>query len=366
MAWGAILLLVYVLLVAVGLIGHGFSAATGDRAEELFSFATNPFLGLVIGTMSTALVQSSSTVTSIIVGMVGGGLPVATAVPMVMGANIGTTITNTLVSLGHVGDRDEFRRAFAGATVHDFFNLLSVLLFLPLELATGYLQHSAEWLTSFLEGSSGPSLGGLDFIKGATGPPVEAVSDALGFLHPIAQGVVAIVLGIALIFLSITYMGKLLRKQMAGGARKLLHAAIGRGPVSGIVSGTVVTVLVQSSSTTTSLMVPLVGSGVFTVRDIYPFTLGANIGTTITALLAATAVTGPNALFAVQIALVHLLYNVTGVLVIFGIPALRDVPVRLAEALARLASERRALAVAYVLGVFFVVPGALVLISVVL
>ena len=79
---------------------------------------------------------------------------------------------------------------------------------------------------------------------------------------------------------------------MVGRANQLLHAAVGRGPVSGVLSGTVVTVLVQSSSTTTSLMVPLAGSGVFGLREVYPFTLGANIGTTITAILAATAVTG--------------------------------------------------------------------------
>ncbi len=94
--WLSVLLLVYLLIAAVGAIGTGFKAATGERAEELFAFATNPFLGLVVGTVTTALIQSSSTVTSIIVGLVAGGLPVITAIPMVMGANIGTSITNTI------------------------------------------------------------------------------------------------------------------------------------------------------------------------------------------------------------------------------------------------------------------------------
>ena len=134
--WAAVLLLVYLLIVAVSLIGGGFKQATGQRAEELFQFATNPFMGLIIGTVSTALIQSSSTVSSIIVGLVAGGLPVSTAVPMIMGANIGTTITNTIVSLGHMADDDEFERAFAAATIHDFFNLWSVVIFLPLESFT--------------------------------------------------------------------------------------------------------------------------------------------------------------------------------------------------------------------------------------
>jgi sodium-dependent phosphate cotransporter len=59
-----------------------------------------------------------------------------------------------------------------------------------------------------------------------------------------------------------------------GRARELLHKALGRGPLTGIASGTLVTVMVQSSSTTTSLMIPLAGGGVFSTRQLYPFTLG--------------------------------------------------------------------------------------------
>ena len=138
--WLAVAGLVYLLICAVGIIGSGFKTATGDQAKELFEFATNPFAGLVVGTIATALIQSSSTVTSIIVGLVAGGLPVAVAVPMVMGANIGTSITNTIVSLGHVRDKKEFTRAFSAATVHDFFNLLSVVIFLPLEMSFHILE----------------------------------------------------------------------------------------------------------------------------------------------------------------------------------------------------------------------------------
>ena len=135
-AWCVVAATVYLLLVAVGVVSRGFNQVAGgpSGAEALFAFATNPFMGVLLGGLATALVQSSSTVTSIIVGMVAGGLSVSVAIPMVMGANLGTTITNTLVSFGHVGDREAFRRAFAAATVHDWFNLLSIVLFLPLEV----------------------------------------------------------------------------------------------------------------------------------------------------------------------------------------------------------------------------------------
>ncbi|NNE20130.1 MAG: Na/Pi cotransporter family protein, partial [Myxococcales bacterium] len=102
--------------------------------------------------------------------------------------------------------------------------------------------------------------------------------------------------------------------------------------------------------------VPLAGAGILTLRQVYPFTLGANIGTCITALLAATAITGASALPALQIALVHLTYNVLGVVVIYGIPLLRDVPVQNAQALARMVRKRKSVALMYIIGVFFVGP----------
>lgn len=359
--WFGIIASIYILLLAVGTIGTGFKWATAGEAKKLFAFATNPFMGLIIGTMATALIQSSSTVTSIIVGLVAGGVDVSTAIPMIMGANIGTTITNTLVSLGHVRDKEEFRRAFSAATVHDFFNVMAVALFLPLEIAFSFLQTSSAWVLSVLNlNGAGMSMGGFNVVKAATKPLVTTIKDSLAVFPAAFGGTMMIVLGIALIFFSITFVGKLLKKVMVGRAKKILHAAIGRGPVTGVLSGTAVTVLVQSSSTTTSLAVPLAGSGIFTTRDIYPFTLGANIGTCITALLAATAISGPNAGVALQIALVHLIYNTLAVLVIFGIPFLREIPLKASSKLAEVGAERKSLALGYVIGVFFVVPGILV------
>lgn len=353
--WVAVAALVYLLICAVGLIGSGFKTATGDQAKELFAFATNPFAGLVVGTVATALIQSSSTVTSIIVGLVAGGLPVTVAVPMVMGANIGTSITNTIVSLGHVREKKEFARAFSAATVHDFFNLFSVVIFLPLEIMFGLLEKIGKAMAGFFTVEDA-SMKGMNFVKAATKPVVNTFKDLAHGLGDTWGGVLLILIGVALIFLSIHFIGKLLKQLMVGKAKEIMHTAIGKGPLSGIFSGTLVTVLVQSSSTTTSLMVPLAGSGSFGLKQIYPFTLGANIGTCITALLAATAVDG-NSAAALQIAFIHLTYNILGVLVIFGLPFLRYLPVRAAEWLGMTAAENKVYALAYILGVFFVIPG---------
>lgn len=364
--WLLLLLLVYLLVAAVSIIGDGFKQATGDQARQLFAFSSNPFVGLMVGVIATALIQSSSTVTSIIVAFVAGGLPVAIAVPMIMGSNIGTTLTNTLVSLGHVRDKNEFRRAFSAATVHDFFNLLAVVIFLPLEIMFGLLERISLATAGLFYGDANLSMSGINVVKTATAPVVNGVGGMANHLPTVAAGIVMIVVGIAMIFLAIRYIGVLLKQLMVGRAKAVMHNAIGRGPVAGIASGAVVTFFVQSSSTTTSLMVPLAGSGAFSLREIYPFTLGTNIGTTFTALLAATAVTGAVAIHALEIALVHLFFNLFAVVLIFGLPFLRDLPIAGAEWLAGLAAENKLFAAAWVLGVFLLLPAILILVTVML
>ncbi|WP_067517991.1 Na/Pi symporter [Endozoicomonas ascidiicola] len=360
--WLFVVLMIYLLLAAVGMIGSGFKWASGgaDGARQLFAFATNPIMGLVTGALATAVVQSSSTVTSVIVGLVAGGLPVEMAIPMIMGANIGTTVTNTLVSMGHVGKKKEFRRAFSAATVHDFFNLMAVMIFLPLEIMTGFLAKASDFLASLLMGGGTYSMKGLDFVKVLTSPVVDLFKGLFGSLPDLWGGVSLALTGLVCIFISIIFLGKLLKHLMVGKAKQILHKAIGRGPGTGIFSGMMMTIAVQSSSTCTSLIVPLAGNGIFKLKEIYPFTLGSNIGTTITALLAATAVQGAMGFFALQIALVHLLFNVSAVVLIYGIPFLRKIPPTIARRFAQKASRNKWMVLAYVIGVFFILPAILI------
>lgn len=353
--WMQLLFLIYIILLAVSVIGDGFKLATGEHATALFEFAQNPLLGLIIGMTATALIQSSSTVTSIIVAMVAGGLPIGIAIPMVMGANIGTSITNTIVSLGHITNKNEFQRAFSAATVHDFFNMLCVLIFLPLEIAFGFLEKISSTVITWL-GKIQTSGTGFNPVKAITEPFAERLASLVSPLSDLMGGMILAVAGVGLIIFAITFIGKTMKSLMVGKAKNVLHHAIGKGPVTGIFSGTIVTVMVQSSSTTTSLVVPLVGNGILKTRDIYPFTLGANIGTCITALIASLAVTGEFALVALQIALVHLIYNVLGVAVVFGIKFLREIPLKFAEGLSQRVAEQKILGFAYIASVFFVMP----------
>jgi sodium-dependent phosphate cotransporter len=359
LVWLIVAALVYLLLVGVATIGAGFAWVSGGEsgAEAIFSFARNPIVGVILGTLATALVQSSSTVTSVIVGLVAGGVPVSIAVPMIMGANMGTTITNTIVSLGNLRERSAFRKSFEAATVHDFFNLYSILVFLPLEVALHPLESAAAWLADVLSGVDGASLDGPNPVSAATKPMAMFLVEVLEPLGTLAGSLVTIAIGIALVICSVLYLGRVLRAVMTGRAKGFVDAAIGRGPLTGIASGTLVTVLVQSSSTTTSLVVPLAGAGVLTTAQIYPFTLGANIGTCVTALLAATSVSGINEYYALQIALVHLLYNVFGVVLFMTVPILRSLPLVSSAWLGGRVEVNRVWALAYLAGVFFVIPG---------
>jgi len=358
------LLMLYVFLTAIELLGHSMKVLGAETAERLFRHLENPFAGLAVGILATALVQSSSLTTSMIVTAVGfGRLPLESAVPIVMGANIGTSITNTVVSLGHVHRDSAFRRAFAGATVHDLFNLLTVLILFPLQVSTGFLQHWAEWLTGFLQDCAGKlagmtsGLGGLppNPIKEAVKWPVKAIEsflqDALGLQGRLLAGVLA-VLALCMVFAALVVITKNMRLLMADQIEQWLNRVLRRSGLLGLVIGIVITALVQSSSITTSLLVPMFGAGVLAVEAGFPIMVGANIGTTITALLAAV-VAGPVGL---TIALVHLLFNALGTLIFFPFKPLRRIPIILAEKLADLAIRNRIWILVYILGVFFVAP----------
>ena len=357
-----VVVLLYLFLTGVELLSGGFKTMGKDFVDGLFEGVSNPLGGLFVGLLATVLVQSSSVSTSVIVGLVASGVVGADdAVPMIMGANLGTTVTNTLASLGHVRRRLEFRRAFAAATVHDFFNILAVAVFLPIELATGYLSETASWITERVLGISGTSF--KSPLKEVVKMPAGWVKDLLADLGVQGnwKGGLMIGIGLAFIFFSLAYITVNMRLLVVERVEAAINRALGAG--SGMVAiliGAIITISVQSSSITTSVLVPLAASGLLTLENIYPVTLGANVGTTVTALLASLATGNPAA---VTVAIVHTLFNISGIIVFYPIQALRRLPIRLASGLADIAAERRRIAIAYAVGMFIVLPllGVLVL-----
>jgi len=358
-------LLLYLFLIGVNGLGAGFRALGEGVLDSFFAATENPFIGLMVGILATSLVQSSSVTTAMIVGLVAAPInpiPIANAVPMIMGANIGTTVTNTIASLAHIGRREEFRRAFAVATVHDFFNYMSVLILLPLELLTGFLRRSATALTSLLSG-----FGGAEYespIRNAIRAGGRPIESGLSMLFPSDRGmaIAYVVVSALMIFLTLMGIVSVMRASMQNRIEALVSRALARNVFVAIVVGIVATVMVQSSSITTSLLVPLAGAGVLTLEHAFPVTLGANIGTTVTALLAALAATDENAAAGLTIALVHLLFNVAGSLLIYPVEAIRRIPLALARGLADIALRSRLWAISYVIVLFYLAPAAVALI----
>ena len=348
-----LIIVLLLFFVSIELIGESFKLMGSGVAEALLRTTSNPFVGLFIGILATSLVQSSSTVTSMAVGIVaGGGLTVAGAIPVVMGANIGTSVTNTIVSLGHISRKDEFERAMGAATVHDFFNLLAVAVFFPFELLTGFLTRGSEVLTRGLANAGGANL--LD--------PISAVTEPIaGWVITVSRenGVVVLIVGVVVLFLSLRYLVVLLRTLLLGRSEQLINKFLfGPAPIA-LAFGALVTVMVQSSSITTSITVPLVGAGLVTVHQIFPFVLGANIGTTITALLAALVLSGQGdvaGMAALQVAFAHMLFNLQGVAAILPFKKLRAVPVWLALRLGSIVVRNRIYAFVYILLIFFLLP----------
>ncbi|XP_066293032.1 sodium-dependent phosphate transport protein 2B-like [Branchiostoma lanceolatum] len=438
-----LVLTMYLFICSLDFLSSAFRLLGGKAAGKAFSdnvLLQNPVAGLMIGVLATVLVQSSSTSTSIVVTMVASGLlDVRPAIPIIMGANIGTSVTNTIVSMAQASERNEFRRAFGGATVHDMFNWLTVLVFLPIEVATGYLFHLSDYIVKsfnletkdmkqeFLKVLTKPftklviQIDKKVISKIATGDE-EAYEKSLikewcekkhhmvtknvtqmmnvtvldngvnitremnvtqemevevtenikkcsflfqdSGLNDTAVGVILLVVALIMLCVCLVTIVKILNSMLRGRVARIVKKTINAefpGKLSflagylAILVGAGLTILVQSSSIFTSTMTPLVGIGVISIERMYPLTLGSNIGTTTTGLLAAFANSGAKLENGLQIAICHLFFNLSGIALFYPIPFLRF-PIGMAKWLGNTTADYRWFAVMYLVLMFFVFP----------
>ncbi|MBI9072451.1 MAG: Na/Pi symporter [Melioribacteraceae bacterium] len=346
-----LILFLYLFLFSLDLMGASLKLFGKEFSETLIATTTNPFVGLFIGIIATSVIQSSSSTTSIVVGMVAGGaLTIDTAIPIIMGANIGTSITNTIASLPQINRSNEFQRAFAAATVHDFFNFLSVIIIFPLQLATNFLGYIATELEHVFA-----NVGGLAFlspVKAITKPVVKALLN-YGGEYIADKDILAWVMfaiALAILFLALKYMVSSLKVLVVSKAKAWFDKVLFKTSVRAFLVGIFLTILVQSSSITTSLVVPMAGAGLLTLSQIFPYTLGSNIGTTVTAMLA-SLITGSDA--AVAVAFAHLIFNISGIIIWWPF---KKLPILLAEKFAEYSTKSKIIPVAYVLVLFFIIP----------
>ncbi|XP_060080597.1 sodium-dependent phosphate transport protein 2B-like [Ylistrum balloti] len=452
-----VLCFLYLFICALGFLGNAFKLVGGKTAGKAFrenDLLSNPVAGLMIGVLATVLLQSSSTTTSIIVTMVGSGIiPTKVAIPMVMGANIGTSVTNTLVALTQFGNREEFRRSFAGATVHDMFNWLTVIILLPLEVATNYLFKLTDVIVNSLDlsKSSGKK---RDILKAITKPftnllvkinskvikdiavekdgaeektvlkrwcktltihvnsstdrsynfrnttlgetssseqterfnqthnmsQTSEIADkyerinlercdnllALTDLDDSAAGGLLMVISFGLIIVSLVVIVKLLNSMLKGSVAKVVKKSINAnfpGKLSfltgyvAILIGTGMTMIIQSSSVFTSILTPLVGVEVVSLDRMFPLTVGANIGTTITTIMASLSLPADQIPHSLQVGLCHLFFNLSGAILFYPLPFMRKIPIGLAKILGNVTSQYRWFSFFYIVVAFFLVPG---------
>ncbi|MBD3898349.1 Na/Pi symporter [Halomonas sp. ML-15] len=354
-------LCLYLFLAALNVLGSGLGTFGGesDFLARAFAYGENPFIALLAGVLVTMIVQSSSFTSALIVTLVASGeMTLGTAVFAIMGANIGTAVTGVIVALANMRIKRNFRRSFTAALMHDFFNILTVAVVFPIEWLSGMFHEAGRGVFTRLAGSLAELIGLEEVarpnspIKVITAPIVDAF-DAIGsFLLPTspAQGLVVAGLGMLLMFAALIFMVQNLRGALLRHMDGLFRTYFFRTDLRAYGVGVVSTVLVQSSTITSSLMVPLAGAGVVRMRRVLPFMMGANLGTTVTSVLAATA--NPIAA-AMTVALFHVIFNLTGTAIWYP---LRHIPLRVASWYGKLAAKRTRYAFLFLIGVFFIVP----------
>ncbi len=323
---------VYLFLLSIKLLGHSFKLFGKDFAEAMIQMTSNPFAGLLIGIVATSLIQSSSTTTSIVVGLVAGNaLTLDSAIPIIMGANIGTTITNTLVSFGHISNRAEFKRAFSAGIVHDIFNVMSVIILFPIELKFHLIHKLSIGMEKIFTGAGGMKM--FNPLKTILEPVIHFVDYLFAFLPH--YNILLMIFSVILMFGALTFLIKTIRALVLTKLELIINKYLFRNDVLGLLLGVLMTVIVQSSSVTTSLIIPLAGAGLITVRKLFPYTLGANIGTTVTAILAALATQNTTA---ITVAFSHLIFNILGIIIIYPI---KFIPINLAMIIGEKAGESK-------------------------
>jgi len=320
-----LIIAIYGFLLSINTMGTGFKALGGDFAENLADAIDDPISSFCIGLLITGVIQSSSGTTAILVTLVAEGIiPMECAIPAIMGANIGTAITNTIVAFGHVDRKEEFKRAFGGSLIHDYFNLLAVIILLPVELLFHPLEHMATGLSRGFQGIGVSEVASP--IKVITKPVIHEIEALLAPLGH--EGLLLIIVGILLLFFCLKLIVETMRIFMIEFAQKMVDQYLFKGPVHSFSLGLGLTAIIQSSSITTSLLVPLQGTGILKLEKVLPFTIGANIGTTVTAILASLATGHPAA---ITLAFAHLSFNLLGGLTIYSLKPLRTIPARMAR-----------------------------------
>jgi len=366
---------VFVFICSLEGVKDSFKLISHEWVGSLFSLIESrkaPLTGLALGVLITAIVQSSSAVVATMMvsmaGLVASGLPLPSAlsfgIPMVLGANIGTTVTKIMVAIAAKRGmtNDEFNATIPGVVVDDIVKSLNVGLFFLLEVTTGFLSNAVIQLASFLTDVFKLKAFFAIFEKGIvdiliTGPITEPISKTVsGFLGYGVGGVTLFVLWLLGIFLALYLLEKSINTLIELPHIEKRVLATFKSPIKSFAAGVGLTFLVGSSSVTTSFAIPLLGTGIIDLEDAYPYVLGTALGTTIDPSQMYGYLAG--GMVGMMLGLTHVLLNVFCVIVWLLLP-LKTIPITLAKRTgAYIASHRRSYLylIGYVLIIFYITP----------
>ncbi|MGG3522264.1 Na/Pi cotransporter family protein [Bacillus pseudomycoides] len=240
-----------IFLFGIKYMGDGLQQAAGDRLRDILDrFTTNPLMGVLAGMLVTVLIQSSSGTTALTVGLVSAGfMTLRQAIGVIMGANIGTTVTAFII----------------GIKIGEYA--------LPI-MAVGAI------LLFFFKNKKVQSLG-------------------------------QVVFGFGMLFFGLELMSTGMKPLRSLESFQELTVSMSNSPVLGVIVGTIFTLIVQSSSATIGILQELFGQGAIDLKAALPVLFGDNIGTTITAVLAAIG----TSIAARRAALVHVIFNIVGTII---------------------------------------------------
>jgi len=339
-------------LFSIDLLVTSLGHVGKDTVQEVLSVTANPFVSLFIGLLITALIQSSSTTTSMIVAAVAAGsMEMHQAIPMIMGANIGTTITSNIVSLNYISDRHTFSRAFSSATLHDHFNIITTIILFPLQYKYNLLGIISEKLSGLLSATN-PINGNVNLATINLGDLM--ISEWM--IDLVQYPFIVLFISVILLFTSIKLFTTIIYKVIIGPPNNQLQRIVFKNPLKSFGWGAVITGALQSSSVTTSFIVPLVATDKIKINQIYPFIIGANVGTTVTALLAALF-KSPEA---ISIAMAHFMFNLLGGILLLLVPGVNRLPLLMTKFLGELTMRHRIISLIYLIITFFLLPFAFI------
>ena len=250
-------------LYGMQMMAAGLQKSAGDKMKHLLGVLTNNrFMGILVGALITAIIQSSGATTVMVIGFVNAGLMnLFQAVGVIMGANIGTTITAWIVSAGQLGDA---------------FTIMKPSFYAPLMIGIGALL--------------------VMFAKREKKQNIGSICIALGLL-----------------FVGLDWMSGSIKPYTDAPIFSQAFALLGGNPILGIAAGAVVTAVMQSSSASVGVLQTLAMNGVVTANAAVYICLGSNIGSCYTALLSSIGASKNSK----RAAVINLLFNVFGV-IIFG------------------------------------------------